>query len=76
MSTERFNPEPTTFTPQPADADLTADPTTGTGPGGVPAGDDTPAGDVNATAGGDAPEDTGPDGDTGHGLADPERHEG
>lgn len=76
MSTDRFNPEPTTFTPQPGDADLAADPTTGTGPGGLPLGDDdTPAGNVNATAAGDAPPD-GPDGDTGQGLADPQRHGG
>ena len=71
MSTDRFNPEPTQFTPAPGDADLTADPTTGTGPGGMPMGDDAPAGDVNATAGGDAPPDDGPDGDTGHGVGDP-----
>ena len=76
MSTDRFNPEPTPFTPAPGDADLTADPTTGTGPGGVPMGaDDAPAGDVNATAGGDAPTDDGPDGDTGHGPADPGSHD-
>ena len=62
MSTDRFNPEPTDFTPAPGDADLTADPTTATGPGGLPLGDDdAPAGDVNATAGGDAPAEDDPD---------------
>jgi hypothetical protein len=54
MSTDRFNPEPTDFTPQPGDADLAADPTTGAGPGGSPLGDDAPAGDVDATAAGDS----------------------
>jgi hypothetical protein len=76
MSTERFNPEPTDFTPAPGDADLAADPSTGTGPGGQPLDDDAPAGDVDATAGGDAPPDDGPDGDTGHGVADPQGHGG
>jgi hypothetical protein len=77
MSTDRFNPEPTDFTPAPGDADLVADPATGTGPGGIPFGDDdAPAGDVNATAGGDAPTDDGPDGDIGKGPADRSRHDG
>lgn len=75
MSTDRFNPEPDDFTPAPGDADLTADPSTGTAPGGLPYGEETPAGDVNATAGGNAPEDDGPDGDTGQGLADPQHDE-
>jgi hypothetical protein len=65
MSTDRFNPEPTDFTPAPGDADLVADPASGTGPGGQPLGaDDAPAGDVDATAGGDAAAD-----DTGGGPA-------
>ncbi len=55
MSTDRF-PEPTDVTPAPGDADLTADPQRGTGPGGIPLGDDdAPAGDVDATPQGDAP---------------------
>ncbi|MCU1431457.1 MAG: hypothetical protein JWP95_562 [Actinotalea sp.] len=56
MSTDapRFDPEPSTFTPA-ADADLVADPETGTGPGGTPmAGHDddadTPSGDPDANA--------------------------
>ncbi|WNB86238.1 hypothetical protein [Cellulomonas sp. ATA003] len=33
---------------------MAADPATGIGPGGAPMDDDAPAGDVDATAGGDA----------------------